>query len=230
MPEKPKITKIHLLVHPFYGVKNPREGWHVDPKKKPNYETYKPDLAIDYMRYKRYLARVWGQLVLKVANNPEEALIFVPLKWGIRRETRFLSFLEQRLSSFSQDRIPSRHFSVEDIDFKFAKNAVYQLNNKFNIDWNNVQLEAHGEMSDVCVRQFLERFALASGNKELLDQAIGILKKQDMKDSRVSIGQETTELARGKERYIVRHELLARKGTKKRLDQLAKFRTMIKRK
>ena len=55
-----------------------------------------------------------------------------------------------------------------------------------------------------------------------------ILVKPGMQDSRVRIGQETTELARGKERYLVKHEPLPRKGTPERLEQLARFRDRIR--
>ena len=228
MPEKPEITKIHLLVHPFYGLKEPFDGWHADPKRKMNYTTYRPDLPIDYLRYQKYLARVWGQLVQRIASNPKEVLIFVPLNWKVSRETRFLGFLEETLSGFFNNKMPMRQFSVKDIGFPFAKNAIDRLNSRFNVDWSTVSLEAHGEMSNICVNQFLQRIALASGNPELHSQAVGVIEKPAMQDSRVKIGQETTELARGKERYLVRHEPLPRKGTPERLEQLARFRDRIR--
>lgn len=227
MVEKQTITKIHFLVHPFYGS---RKFFRITEyllkifKLKASYKTYKPDLSVDALRYELQLARVWGQLVLNVAKHPDEVIVFLPLELN-KRSIRFMNFVR---SNIDPNHLIEEGFLNEDT----AEHAFKTINNRFNVDWNNVELEGHGEMSDYCVSAFLTLFADCTKNKDLIRESrftmdnLGKLTK----DQRVSISPDTTEVIRGKERYVLKHSQLPRKGTVSRLEKLAKFRNLIRRK
>jgi len=208
--KKPRITKIHLLVHPFYG--NRKLSRLIEFllrifRLKASYGSYKPKLPVDPLRYERLMARIFGQLVLQVKNNPNEVLVYLPLDWGKRAE-RFRGFVHESFKP--NDQSDSRLVEEGNLGYYYADHSVKTINERFDVDWSQVQLEAHGEMSDYCVNGFLNMFCEATRNEDLIRQARFALDKlkRPNPNARVKINPHTTELIPGMERFVLQKDPL----------------------
>ena len=53
---------------------------------------YRPDLPIDPFRYAKAMARTWGQLILKIKQDPEAILVFMPALQNTKMGQRLIEY------------------------------------------------------------------------------------------------------------------------------------------